>query len=127
MKSANRWKLGITSVAVVVVSFAVIGSGPEADAHAHPATGVGSCALKNWNPAADPDDAKDLSEGQRPQTYKPDDYNCTGATFAAQGVEFTKFPRGVAPMGRTTRLTVPAGGGGRGVGGHCIGRVGSRN
>jgi hypothetical protein len=66
MKSLNRSKLGIAGVAAVVVSVAVIGSGPAADAQTHPATGVGSCTLKNWNPASDPDDAKDLPEGQRP-------------------------------------------------------------
>jgi hypothetical protein len=66
-------------------------SGRGADGH--PATGVGSCTLKNWNPNVDPDDAKDLPEGQRPQSYKPDDYNCTGATFAAPGAEFAKFPQ----------------------------------
>ncbi|WP_349361998.1 alkaline phosphatase family protein [Streptomyces sp. PH10-H1] len=60
---------------------------------AHPATGVGSCTLKNWNPSADPGDAKDLPQGARPQGYKPDDYDCTGAKFAAPGVEFAKFPQ----------------------------------
>src|SRR5262249_8468745 len=34
-----------------------------------------------------------LPQGHRPQTYKPDDYNCTGAQFAALGSEFTKFPQ----------------------------------
>jgi PKD repeat protein len=87
-----RRKLGIAGVAVVVVLVAGMSSGPAAGA-VHPATGVGSCTLKNWNPAADPDDAKDLPEGQRPQSYKPDDYNCAGASFAAPGVEFTKFPQ----------------------------------
>ena len=57
MKSLHRWKLGIAGVVAVVVSFAMIGSGQAADAQARPATGVGSCTLKNWNPAADPDDA----------------------------------------------------------------------
>ena len=60
---------------------------------AHPATGVGSCTLKNWNPNRDAGGAKDLPEGKRPQTYKPDDYNCTGATFAKQGTEFARFPQ----------------------------------
>ena len=59
-------------------------------AGAHPATGVGSCTLKGWNPQTDPEDAKDLPEGQRPQTYKRDDYNCTGAKFAQDGVEFAR-------------------------------------
>ncbi|HKT05475.1 MAG TPA: PKD domain-containing protein [Rugosimonospora sp.] len=79
-------------MAVVVVVVAGAYSGP-AEGGVHPATGVGSCTLKNWNPAADPDDATDLPEGSRPQTYKPDDYNCTGASFAAPGVEFTRFPQ----------------------------------
>ena len=61
--------------------------------NSHPATGVGSCTLKNWNPKSDPEDATNLPEGSRPQTYKPDDYNCTGATFAKPGVEFTRFPQ----------------------------------
>jgi PKD repeat protein len=60
---------------------------------AHPATGVGSCTLKNWNPKADPKDAKDLPEGQRPQTYQGDDYDCTGAVFAPPGAEFAKYPQ----------------------------------
>src|SRR5262249_39758004 len=60
---------------------------------AQPPTGVGSCTLKNWNPNTDPDDAKDLPEGARPQTYKPDDYDCTGAVFAPDGVEFAQFPQ----------------------------------
>src|SRR5258706_14884509 len=35
----------------------------QADAvGAHPATGVGSCTLKNWNPGDDTADAKDLPE-----------------------------------------------------------------
>ena len=59
----------------------------------HQASGVGSCTLKGWNPATDPADAKDLPIGHRPQTYRPDDYDCTGAKFAAPGVEFAKFPQ----------------------------------
>src|SRR5882672_1596731 len=76
----------ITLTAVVGVSLSQF----EGSA-AHPATGVGSCTLKGWNPSTDPNDAKDLPEGQRPQTYKRDDYNCTGAKFAANGVEFARF------------------------------------
>ena len=63
-------------------------------AHAgRPTTGVGSCTLKNWNPDTDPKNAKDLPLGHRPQTYRPDDYDCTGAVFAKPGVEFAKFPQ----------------------------------
>ena len=88
------WKSRAVGVAVVVVSLGAIHLSPAAGAGgAHPATGVGSCTLKNWNPGSDPDDAKDLPQGERPQTYKPDDYNCTGATFAAPGVEFARFPQ----------------------------------
>jgi PKD repeat protein len=84
-----RWKfVGPSLLALVALIASLIqleGSG------AHPATGVGSCTLKGWNPNTDPNDAKDLPEGQRPQTYKRDDYNCTGAKFAANGVELTRF------------------------------------
>ena len=59
----------------------------------HQATGLGSCTLKGWNPAADPEDAKHLPIGQRPQTYRPDNYDCSGAKFAPPGVEFAKFPQ----------------------------------
>src|SRR5579859_3826037 len=69
------------------------GAGEVAGAAGHPTTGVGSCTLKGWNASADPKDAKDLPVGDRSQTYKPDDYNCTGAVFAKPGVEFTKFPQ----------------------------------
>ncbi|MBD0741464.1 hypothetical protein BG418_08170 [Streptomyces sp. CBMA152] len=80
----------------------------------HPATGVGSCTLKNWDADQDPEDAKNLPEGQRPQSYKPDDYNCTGAHFAAPGVEFAKFPqphsysaKATTGGGKTTAATNP--------------------
>jgi PKD repeat protein len=88
-----RWKLGIVVMAVVGVWFAGTYPGAASGENAHPPTGVGSCTLKNWNPQTDPDDATDLPEGQRPQSYKPDDYDCTGAAFAAPGVEFRKYPQ----------------------------------
>jgi PKD repeat protein len=59
----------------------------------HPATGVGSCTLKGWNPGSDPEDATVLPAGHRPQSYKPDNYDCNGAVFAKPGVEFRKFPQ----------------------------------
>jgi PKD repeat protein len=83
----------MVAAAAVLVVVAGLDPGSAEGAGGHPATGVGSCTLKNWNPKTDPSDASDLPEGQRPQSYKPDDYNCTGATFAAPGVEFTKFPQ----------------------------------
>jgi PKD repeat protein len=86
----------LAGVAVVVLTGLFAGQGSafsQAQAGMHPATGVGSCTLKNWNANLDPGDAKDLPLGARPQTYKPDDYNCTGATFASNGVEFAQFPQ----------------------------------
>src|SRR4051794_79897 len=90
-----RWKRGRAGVAAVVLSASLFTSylGQAEAAGAHPATGVGSCTLKNWNPSLDARDAKDLREGDRPQTYKPDDYDCTGAKFASPGVEFARFPQ----------------------------------
>src|SRR5262245_27561979 len=90
------WKSRLAAAAFVVLSLAMAFPRPAEGAQragAHPATGVGSCTLKNWNANLDPEDAKDLPQGQRPQTYKPDDYDCTGATFAAPGVEFAQFPQ----------------------------------
>jgi PKD repeat protein len=103
-------------VAVAVVVTASFASKPSdavsRAAGGHPATGVGSCTLKNWNPGSDPGDAKDLPEGQRPQTYTPDDYNCTGARFAANGSEFTRFPQPrdfhAAPAGTAGAQAAPA-------------------
>jgi PKD repeat protein len=118
MKGSTAGKAGV-AVAVLFASLfasALGGSSPSEAAGAHPATGVGSCTLKNWNPGGDPGDAKDLPQGQRPQTYKPDDYNCAGATFAANGAEFTKFPqphdfhaaRAATPAGTSKAAAQPA-------------------
>jgi PKD repeat protein len=90
MVGRKSWMVGIAVVALVLAGIPL---SRAANATGRPATGVGSCTLKNWNPNTDPDDAKDLPEGARPQSYKPDDYDCTGARFAAPGVEFTKFPQ----------------------------------
>ena len=91
----KRWKAWTTGVALVGLALGGIMLSPVADASSgiHPASGVGSCTLKGWNPTADPDDASNLPEGQRPQSYRPDDYNCNGAVFAAPGSEFKKFPQ----------------------------------
>ncbi|MGW4527521.1 PKD domain-containing protein [Amycolatopsis sp. NPDC004378] len=88
----NRRKSRLAIIAGVVLLLGGLGLGPVS-AGARPHTGVGSCTLKNWQPGGDPDDAKDLPEGNRPQSYKGDDYDCSGATFAAPGVEFTQFPQ----------------------------------
>jgi PKD repeat protein len=85
-------KLCVACVAAVVISLPAFLASAASGA-GHPATGVGSCTLKGWNPSADPADAKDLPIGDRHQTYRPDNYDCTGAKFAAPGVEFAKFPQ----------------------------------
>ncbi|MFE9558804.1 alkaline phosphatase family protein [Streptomyces sp. NPDC006703] len=89
-------KLLLSGVASLALLFGAVESVAHslgiADA-AHPATGVGSCTLKGYNPATTPPNAKDLPLGKRPMTYKPDDFNCSGAKFAAPGVEFAKFPQ----------------------------------
>src|SRR6266849_5720783 len=67
-----RWKFVGPGLLALVALTAGVGTSlsPPEGAGAHPATGVGSCTLKNWNPNGDPEDAKDLPQGQRPQTYK---------------------------------------------------------
>ncbi len=89
----KSWRLGVITLTLsAALVSALPGSGQSATA-SRPATGVGSCTLKNWNPSTDPDDAKDLPQGHRPQSYRPDDYNCQGATFAQDGAEFRTFPQ----------------------------------
>jgi PKD repeat protein len=85
-------KLWIAGVATVVLSLPGFFMNPALSA-GRPATGVGSCTLKGWNPSTDPQNAKNLAVGDRPQSYKPDNYDCTGAKFAAPGVEFRIFPQ----------------------------------
>jgi PKD repeat protein len=91
----TRWTFGIVVAAAggALLAVGLIGFGSAQAQGTHPPTGVGSCTLKNWNPASDPGDARNLPEGHRPQTYRPDDYNCTGARFARPGVEFRRFPQ----------------------------------
>jgi len=87
-----RWKAAfVLGTGALAITLATMSSG-AALAGVHPATGVGSCTVKNTNPGDD-GDAKDAPEGSRPQSYKPDDYDCTGAKFASLGTEFTKFPQ----------------------------------
>jgi PKD repeat protein len=87
------WKLRAAGIALVALAGPGVILGPAAAGAVHPASGIGSCTLKNWNASTDPEDAKALPVGHRHQTYKPDDYNCTGAVFAKPGVEFAKFPQ----------------------------------
>jgi PKD repeat protein len=83
-------------VATAAVVLTAIGLSPVgrtiASGSNRPTTGVGSCTLKGYNAAIDPNDAN-APIGHRRQTYKPDNYDCTGAVFAKPGVEFKKFPQ----------------------------------
>ncbi|HEX9034992.1 MAG TPA: PKD domain-containing protein, partial [Streptosporangiaceae bacterium] len=91
-----RSKLKITggvTAAVLGLAWLFLSPASGAVSNLHPATGVGSCTLKGWNPKHDPRNARNLPIGQRPQTYRPDNYNCTGAKFARPGVEFARFPQ----------------------------------
>ncbi|WP_281415437.1 PKD domain-containing protein [Actinospica durhamensis] len=92
MKNWRRRTLGITVLAGITITG--ISSMSWADgAGARPKSGVGSCTLIGWNPSTDLANAKNLPVGHRPQTYRPDDFDCSGAVFAAPGVEFSKFPQ----------------------------------
>jgi PKD repeat protein len=97
-----RWKLqaagGAAAVSLALAGFYLspASSAVAQQARAgglHPATGVGSCTLKGWNPSHDPRNAAHLPLGDRHQTYRPDNYDCEGAVFAKPGVEFRKFPQ----------------------------------
>ena len=109
----TRWKLhAVAGAAVVAVSLAVFMSPASGvagrQAARHPATGVGSCTLKGWDPN-DPNEAN-RPIGDRHQTYKPDNYNCTGAHFSKPGVEFARFPQPKdfhVPAGKTIPKTLP--------------------
>src|SRR5579859_6334314 len=59
----------------------------------HPATGVGSCTLKNPHPKLSGPSPARLPLSKRHQTYRPDNYDCEGAVFAKPGVEFRRFPQ----------------------------------
>ena len=88
----SKRKLWIAGTVIAALAIPGLVLGPAAlGSGSRPTTGVGSCTLKNWNPNTDPKNAKDLPLGHRPQTYRPDDYDCTGAVFAQPGVEFAKF------------------------------------
>jgi PKD repeat protein len=92
-RSRRLWLAGFAAIAVLVGGLESAAHGVGTTDTAHPATGVGSCTLKGWNPSTDPDNAKALPAGQRPQSYKPDNYDCAGAHFTAPGAEFAKFPQ----------------------------------
>src|SRR5262245_32827812 len=87
------WLAGIATAAAAMTAITYGSAASQAEGASRPATGVGSCTLKGYNPGSDPDDASALPYGHRPQAYKPDNYDCTGAAFAKPGVEFAKFPQ----------------------------------
>jgi PKD repeat protein len=92
----KRWKkrtAGIAVLAGIAVAGAASLSWADGARAARPKTGVGSCTLIGWNPSTDPTNAKNLPVGHRPQTYRPDNFDCTGAVFSAPGVDFSKFPQ----------------------------------
>ncbi|GAA2500897.1 hypothetical protein GCM10009858_44000 [Terrabacter carboxydivorans] len=92
-----------------MVTLAVAAGGLQAEAGTgRPTAGPGSCNEKNWHPGTDPEDAKDLPQGHRPQTYTPDDFDCSGAKFAAPGVEFAKFPQPHDYPARHTATSTPS-------------------
>jgi PKD repeat protein len=97
MKHRKHWRKRTAGVALLatlaLAGTASLSWAQGARAAQHPKTGVGSCTLIGWNPNTDPANAKNLPVGHRPQTYRPDNYDCTGAVFAAPGVEFAKFPQ----------------------------------
>ncbi len=89
-----RWKYQTAGgAAVVILSLAAFYLSPASGAvagvtqPAHPATGVGSCTLKNPHPKASPAEVR-----KRIQAYRPDNYDCNGAEFARPGVQFARFP-----------------------------------
>ncbi|MBV9594058.1 MAG: hypothetical protein JO147_09760, partial [Actinobacteria bacterium] len=99
MRRWKSWKAfaalatSLAAVAIVILGMQGGASGLAAAASVNPSTGVGSCTLRNWNPSLTPINTKNLPEGHRPQSYRPDDFNCIGAVFAKPGVEFSKFPQ----------------------------------
>ena len=93
MKHWRRKSVGVAVLAGIAMAGVASLSWADGAGATHPKTGVGSCTLIGWNPNTDPTNAKNLPAGKRPQTYKPDNFDCTGAVFAAPGVEFAKFPQ----------------------------------
>jgi PKD repeat protein len=93
MKHWRKRTAGIALLAALAIAGTGSLSWAQGGPATHPKTGPGSCTLIGWNPNTDPTNAKNLPVGHRPQSYRPDNYDCTGAQFAAPGVEFAKFPQ----------------------------------
>ena len=86
----KRWIAGAAFLALIVGGITGAAQGLESK---RPTSGPGSCTLIGWNPSTDPTNAKNLPVGQRPQTYKPDNFDCSSAKFAALGAEYKQFPQ----------------------------------
>ncbi len=84
------WIAGTVLLALVAVGSTGIAQAAGAK---RAATGPGSCTLIGWNPQTDPKNAANLPVGHRPQTYKPDNFDCSSAVFAPLGAEYQKFPQ----------------------------------
>src|SRR5215470_15628441 len=95
-----KWKARIAGGTVVAaVSLAWFSLSPANGAVSgphqlkNPATGVGSCTLKNSEPKLPVRNPANLPLSKRYQTYRPDNYDCDGAEFAKPGVQFRRFPQ----------------------------------
>lgn len=86
----KRWIAGMAFLALIVGGAAGAAQGL---ASKRPTSGPGSCTLIGWNPNTDPANASKLPIGQRPQSYRPDNFDCSSAKFAPLGAEFKKFPQ----------------------------------
>jgi PKD repeat protein len=82
----------ILALGLINMSPAAGAGGPAAAARTT-ATGVGSCTLKNPTPKLPFPNPASRPLGERPQTYKPDNYDCEGADFAKPRVQFARFPQ----------------------------------
>ena len=90
MTRRSYWIAGTIVLALILAG---ITSAAQGMGSKRPTSGPGSCTLIGWNPQTDPKNAKNLPVGHRPQTYKPDNFNCSSAKFAPLGAEFKKFPQ----------------------------------
>lgn len=76
------WIAGTVLLALVAVGSTGIAQAAGAK---RAATGPGSCTLIGWNPQTDPKNAANLPVGHRPQTYKPDNFDCSSAVLSSTG------------------------------------------
>ena len=101
----TRWIAGAMFLALAAggITGAAQGAGAK-----KPSSGPGSCTLIGWNPRTDPKNAANLPVGQRPQTYRPDNFDCSSAVFAPLGAEFQTSPQPKNLAIKNTVTTVAA-------------------